>query len=561
MVGALAFGAVSAAIPLALGAMFAGVNDRPGSRRSALARIGVPALGGAVGLGAGQAAQVSGLPVSAAVLGLGLVGLVAGGVSAVGPVASAVGTQLLITAALGWGIATPLPAWAQSLCFLGGAAWLLALRVALPAPGRGGPYLLDGERGAVADAYQAVAALLEADGPSEHSRRRAALSAALDRAQDALTGPRLRRGALGAAERRLRAQFAAVHPLAEAATALAWEGERLPTRVARGPRRLAEAVRDGGACGPLPAPGRATAAQRAFDDALLAAAQTFGTPTAAVPAPVARRWARGMRAALGPAGREYGLRVALATAASTAAAQALHPAHWYWLPVTAAFLVKPDLGPLVSRTLNRVLGTVVGAGVFGVLAPELPGTLWLPVAVVAVTGALIPLSLRHFALQTGVITVLVLTLVGREGGAGLVGSRIEDTLLACALVLLVGHVPIPGHHGVGVALRRARAERAAGEYLRHVLAGAGADPVARGRLRRAAYRELGAARAGVELAAAELPSHARPALAAAPVLQALERLVDTATAAAVELDHGEGELPPRHRRELERLLGRLPSTG
>lgn len=50
---AVLLGRPSVGVLAALGAMLAGINDRPGSRRAAVQRLGVPALAGAVGLLAG----------------------------------------------------------------------------------------------------------------------------------------------------------------------------------------------------------------------------------------------------------------------------------------------------------------------------------------------------------------------------------------------------------------------------------------------------------------------------------------------------------------------------
>ncbi len=204
------------------------------------------------------------------------IGLVAGGFSAIGPVASGAGTQLLVASAIGAGMPLPEAGWQRALAFLAGAAWLVLLRLALPTPGAlAGDYRFDGERHAVAAVYDAIAALLDATGGPEATGRRAALTAALDHAQDALAGPRLRRYASSAAERRLHGQYAAALPLAEAATALAWAEEPVSARAGEGPRRLAAAVRDNAHTGPLPAPNRSAPALRALDDALLHAADAF----------------------------------------------------------------------------------------------------------------------------------------------------------------------------------------------------------------------------------------------------------------------------------------------
>ncbi len=170
--------------------------------------------------------------------------------------------------------------------------------------------------------------------------------------------------------------------------------------------------------------------------------------------------------------------MALCFGASVAVAQALHQArwygqheHWYWLPATAVFLVKPDLGPLASRVLCRAAGTVLGALAFAGFAAVLPRPEGL-VALVALSGALIPVATRHFAAQTAVVTVLVLSLVMVGGEPQASVSRIGETLLACAIVLIVGHLPMPGSAAAAYApgsrqrRRRARLPRARPQRVR-----------------------------------------------------------------------------------------------
>ena len=597
----------SLGVVAAIAAMLAGINDRPGSRRVSVKRIGVPALAGAAGLFVGTYAgeHFGAVPLTLLLTGL---GLFAGGISAVGSVASGAGTQLLVASAIGAGMPLPESGWQRALVYLAGAAWLLGLRLALPTPGSlVGDFRFDGERDAVADVYDAVADLLDAVGTRDATARRVALTAALDHAQDALAGPRLRRYASSSAERRLHAQYAAALPLAEAATALAWAGEGVTERASEGPRRLAAAVRGNSHTGPLPAPSRSAPALRALDDALLHAAEAFDRGKGNSDLHTRRRSARDRaRALFGAGGREYGLRVALSFGASAAIAQALHHAqwygqheHWYWLPATAVFLVKPDLGPLVSRVLCRAAGTVLGALLFAGFAAILPRPEGL-IALVALSGALIPVATRHFAAQTAVVTVLVLALVMVGGEPQASASRIGETLLACAIVLVVGHLPMPGQRGGGVRARLTAAHRAAHAYLVHVLGESGADngtsdadngaqtlresdapnhtrapresPVhdvpnghdparsdaraLRWTLRREAYRALAEARTAIALAAAELPALARHTEGADHVVATLEQLVDTTTACAVHLDDS-GRLTPWHTARLTELLEEL----
>ncbi|WP_399883830.1 FUSC family protein [Streptomyces sp. BBFR51] len=569
LLAALLAGRASLGVVAAIAAMLAGINDRPGSRRTSVLRIGVPALAGAAGLLVGTYAgqHLGAVALTLVLTGL---GLVAGGVSAVGPVASATGTQLLVGGAVGAGMPLPDPGWQSVLAFLAGAGWLLVLRLVLPTPGSLSgelrldlrlDYRFDGERAAVADVYEAVAALLDAVGTEHAVARRAALTAALDHAQDALAGPRLRRRASTAVERRLHAQYAAALPLGEAATALAWAEQAVSARAAEGPRRLAAAVRGNAPAGPLPAPTRTEPALRALDDALLHAAEAFDRG-GGQDLHTRRRSPRTLaRAVLGAGGREYGMRVGLCFGASAAVAQMLHHGHWhgshqhwYWLPATAVFLVKPDLGPLVSRVLCRAAGTVLGALLFAGFAAVLPRPGGL-VALVAVCGALVPVAARHFAAQTTVVTVLVLALVMMGGEPQASTGRIGETLLACAIVLVVGHLPMPGRRGAGIRAGLEAADAAAHAYLAHVLSESD-DRATRWTLRREAYRTLAQARAAGARAAAELPALARHSAGTDEVAAVLERLVDTTTACAVHLDDT-GRLTPRHTERLAALRDEL----
>ncbi|GHB25284.1 FUSC family protein [Streptomyces clavifer] len=555
----------TAGVPVALGAMLAGINDRPGSRRAAVTRLGVPALAGSAGLLLGTmiaAAAGGGRSLVVLPLVFGVLGLVAGAFSSTGPVASSCGTQVLVAAVIGAGMPLPEPGPARALLFLAGAGWLLLLRLVLPSPGRpgNGPYRLDGEREAVAAVYESVSRLLRATGGPRALDSRAALSAALDQAQDALAGPRLRSRSGSAAERRLHALYAAAFPLVEAATALAWAGVPLPARLVAGPRRLADAVRTGGSCGPLPAPARTDAGLRALDDALLRAAAVFDRPERSSQGTAkGRPEGSAPKRAWSAAGREYGLRVAVCCATSTVVAQWLHHEHWYWLPATTVFLVKPDLGPLVSRVLCRAVGTVAGAAVFGLSALLLSGVLSGPyplVGAVALCGALLPVATRHFAVQTAVVTVLVLSLVLLGGEPPAAWGRVVESLLACGTVLLAGHLPLPGRRGHTVRAALDTAVGAAHRYLGHVL-DAPEDHAGRGALRRDAYRSLAAARTAIDLTAAELPPVARHSAGSDGVAGAVERLIDTTTACAVHLGHRADRLPSAHAERLAVHLSEL----
>ncbi|MGA5266023.1 FUSC family protein [Streptomyces lydicamycinicus] len=549
-----------------LGSMLAGVNDRPGTRRTGIVHIGLPALASALGMliGASLRAADAGWWLLPALFA---VGFVSGAGSVAGPVRSNAGMQMLATTILGAGMPLPGAPWAKALYVLAGCLWLLLLRLVLRPPRPAGG-ALSGERAAVATVFDALADALSAVGGPDAEAARRRLTAALDRADEAvrlrlLTSRLLRRSAR-TEELLLTERFAAATALCEASVALLWEARPLPSRVAESPRRFADALRTGRSPGRLSAPETSTAARGAFDQALLDAAVAFARrepepPPGAENAPspsgrpawmarpeavvrvalgaVGGRTRRG-RGLFGPAGRDYGLRVAVCIAASVAVALLLRADHWYWLPATVTFLVKPDLGPLFSRTVNRFAGTVAGVLVFAGAGLLLTGA-WWPALVAGAGGALLPFATRHFALQTVAITLMVLSFVHVSGDPQAAAERIVDTSIACGIVLVVGHLPRLADPRRRVGHRVTSALRSTEQFLRHVLeAEPGADPTRRLALRRAAYRALGEARAAAETAAAELLAARDRNPDWLTVVTAAERIVDAATACAVRLDHG-----------------------
>ncbi|WP_308307474.1 FUSC family protein [Streptomyces sp. ISL-10] len=211
---------------------------------------------------------------------------------------------------------------------------------------------------------------------------------------------------------------------------------------------------------------------------------------------------------------------------------------WYWLPATAAFLVKPDLGPLFSRTVNRFAGTVAGVAAFGAASSLFAGG-WWPVVTAGFAGALLPVATRHFAFQTAVVTVLVLSFVHVGGDTEVAGQRLLDTSIACGIVLLVGHLPRLGDPRRRVRHRAAVAVRRTEQYLRHVLTAAPGEPTGqRLALRRAAYTALADARSAAGTAAAELRPGGVPDCDWQPLLTTTERVADATTAYTVHLAYG-----------------------
>ncbi|GGJ26149.1 hypothetical protein GCM10010121_041600 [Streptomyces brasiliensis] len=156
-------------------------------------------------------------------------------------------------------------------------------------------------------------------------------------------------------------------------------------------------------------------------------------------------------------------------------------------------------------------------------------------------GRLRPRARSRFAVRSfsiTVVTVLVpaLVMVGGEPQASV--SRIAETPPACALVLVVGHLPMPGRRGAGARARLAQA------YFTHVLCESG-DRAERWALRREAYRTLAVARTR-HRPVRRRTAHPRPAHRGHGRRRDRPRcIVDTITACTAHLDDT-GRLTPRH---------------
>ncbi|NYI05858.1 FUSC family protein [Allostreptomyces psammosilenae] len=598
---------VAAAVPAALGALYATTNDRDESHRGRLARIGVPALAGTVGLLLGEALLPA--PPMALAAALAALGLVSGAVSGVGPVTSAAAMQFLVTTVVGSGLVLPDPWWLPPLVFAGGAA-LVLLPGVLPGAFRGARGVARaGERRAVAEVYLAVAELLDTIGGAGTEEEREAravaarrrLTARLSAAYDTLFGHRLRGGRSERRERRLLDALDAAIALGEASTTLLWEGRPVDPAGARVARRLAEAVRGGTPPDPPPPLPRATPGQCALDDALRAAAAGLGGPPPApptgnaaaagdaaggaagapptAPAPLARVVEHAARRDLPPArerlirardrctGRSalhYGARLALCMGLAGVAAGLLHGQRVFWLPVTVAFVLKPDFGSVFVRATQRALGTVAGVLVSVPLLLWVPAPGGLAVVAVAAAGCLPWATARHYGLSTAALTPIMMVFVEFTGepGTALIGERVLDTFVASAIVLVAGYLVWPESWHARIGPHFADAVDAVRAHLEQVLLPREAEegPDGRGpraepsRLRRKAYRALAAARTALEQALAEPPPVSDRAAAWWPAIAALERVTDAVTATTVRLRHGVPYPPPE---QAARLVGAL----
>lgn len=107
----------------------------------------------------------------------------------------------------------------------------------------------------------------------------------------------------------------------------------------------------------------------------------------------------------------------------------------FWLPLTVAFIYKPEVGPVLPRALARCVGTVIGAAV---AAYALKGDGSLPALVLtAIAAVILAVGIRtSYGLTTAGLTMIVFCLNSALGPIiGLPTIRVRDTLLAAALVV------------------------------------------------------------------------------------------------------------------------------
>ncbi|MFE6869990.1 FUSC family protein [Kitasatospora sp. NPDC057692] len=549
-----------------LGAMHATMNDRVEPVGLRARRIATAVSASALGMLVGTTLQH--LHADALALGAALTvtAFVSGALSATGPRGSAAGLLLLVSAALGSGMPLPHPWWAAAPMMPAGAALVLLLGL-LPLPTRrfpprgGRAPAADPVARALAAAYDALGRMLADLGTPRGAASRQVLTARLNQLQDVLPPPRH--------PHRGHAMYRAALAATEAATGLLWAWRPVPPEVAAVPGRLARAVERGGGEVAVPDWAPDTPSRRALDAALRAAAGTVAGREAALgtaPVPPPDPWRLRVRL-VSPGAARYGARLALCIAVGAAVTAALPLSRSYWVPMTIAFVLKPDLGSVFLRAVSRSVGTVLGVAVTAaVLAPA--GGPWALVAIAALCVALLPYATAaHYGLNTVVMTPmsLVLLQLGGQDGAAEFWPRVLDTALASAIVLLFGYLLWPERPRHRIEPRLVTATTALKAYLGSVARqdappvdtsptdtppadGSSGDPLpapeprAEVWLRRTAYRALADARAEVERGLAEPPPAGRTAAEWLPATAALERLSGAVAAFAAQRRYG-GRVP------------------
>jgi uncharacterized membrane protein YccC len=384
---AVAAGDLRAGLTMSLGAFAALYARQEAYRRRAV-------LVGAVGLGLVAAAAL-GPAAAGSIWTAGLAIAVVGAVATWAAQSTALGPPGAYMITLVAAVSTHLPgglAERVALVAIGAAvAWCVAMSGVLVRPSAP-------QTGALASAFDAVAALLRAPGPLTRHAAAVALRIAAD--QLVVAGPRSRDAA------RLRG----LHGYAR------------------------RAVLHGGDAGEFAGIAADLRAGRPVP-VLVAAAEHFTASS---------RWHLGPHSLAVPAG----VRVFVAAVLAAAAAAAVDLPHAYWAPAAAVVVLQATSARLtISRAGHRVVGTIAGvllaAGIFA-LEPS-------PLMVVVIVGLLqfvVEVVIgRLYALGVAFVTPLAL-LIAESGGdrmplPGLLADRLAETVLGCAAGILVALVVLP----------------------------------------------------------------------------------------------------------------------
>jgi uncharacterized membrane protein YccC len=208
--------------------------------------------------------------------------------------------------------------------------------------------------------------------------------------------------------------------------------------------------------------------------------------------------------------------------------------HWYWVPMTVAIVMKPELGSIFVRAMQRMTGTAAGVVVGGLLLAYVPVGPVFILLIGAIAFTLPWLSQRNYALTSFAVTPLVLVLIDflapERQGVDYALLRLVDTLTGCAIVLVFGFLLWPRRHFSELDQAMTDARKGIAQYLKQALDNrAEPDSVQLSDARRASYSKLVDMRAALQRSLAEPPPAGYEAAAWFPLVACAARLCDAIT--------------------------------
>jgi uncharacterized membrane protein YccC len=423
---------------------------------------------------------------------LGVVALIAGLIEA--SLWATQGMYFLLGAILGGGLGFAGRIWQSALCIVAGG--LLVYLVASLTDRRG--RRVD-QRLCLANGFASIAQLLDSIGTEGLNHARSRSVVIIDAAQDVIGARKIPDDAEGVA---IHQCFVVILQLGELASYLSSKEEPTDVAITTALRHVSRVVEEGSCVD-------AVAALNAYATTLQS---TLRTPSRQL---VARAFACPDRATLvaEPPFRStihrlplidrfrFAILLAGAIVVATVIAHSLDGPKGYWLPMTVAFVFRPDLGPVMRRAISRTVGTLAGVGIAALLAVAGNEQVLLVVLCCAMAAAVPWAAQRSHALTVMVFTPIIFVFVGVLGpDQSLFGPRIVDTTIGAALVLTIDYVM--WLHAPSLRPRQ-QLEQVAEATQRYRATTVKSDPVTRHSLRRNALRSVTRARSAIRLAGVE----------------------------------------------------------
>lgn len=134
----------------------------------------------------------------------------------------------------------------------------------------------------------------------------------------------------------------------------------------------------------------------------------------------------------------HALRTAVCLSIALLLSRLLPLSHGYWLPMTAAIVLRPDFAATFSFGLLRVVGTLLGLALTTLLLYVTPAQPWAHLALMALLCmGFRYLATAHYGIAVAALTGTVVILLSFEGvnPADAVIARVISTSLGCALAL------------------------------------------------------------------------------------------------------------------------------
>jgi uncharacterized membrane protein YccC len=231
----------------------------------------------------------------------------------------------------------------------------------------------------------------------------------------------------------------------------------------------------------------------------------------------------------------FGLILAVAVTAGLCVSHALNGPHGFWLPLAVAFILRPDVGPVITRAIARTVGTTVGVGIAAIVAWT--GNTVLELIILScVMAAIQPWAQRRsHTLSVITFTPVVFVFLGLLGtDKNLFSVRIVDTAIGAAIVLLLDVLLWTTAPSLRPAQQLADARAASQRYGDEAEID---NPIRRHQLRRIALRAVANARSSVSSARSEPRVLRRLDPTSAAQLNDIERSIDNHTVDLLDSGH------------------------